>query len=89
MTKSRALPEHSKKVIAGIKREIGDEGPSEPAKKKRRERKGPNPLSCLKKKPRSQPQSSSGKRTRKRRRGHKTDSSSGDLSSLIKKVTSN
>ena len=89
-TAKRALPEHSKKQLTGIKRARGDiDEEMEPSKKKRKGPKEPNPLSCLKKKKKSETlaQNGNGKKSRKRRRGKGNDNSE-DLMKLIKKVTS-
>lgn len=85
----RALPEHSKKQIAGIKRARGDEEVEESTKKKRKGPKEPNSLSCKKKK-KTQMQSNNpeGKKSRKRKRG-KGHGNTEDLMTLIKNVTSN
>lgn len=88
-TENRALPEHSKKQIAGIKRERGDDEKKEPEKKKRKRPQAPNPLSCMKKKRKPQaqkPLEADGRKSRKRRRG-KNNNDAEDIISLIKKVT--
>ncbi|KAF6039962.1 hypothetical protein EB796_001729 [Bugula neritina] len=85
-TVAKAVPEHSKKVIAGIKKDQGAEESGEIVKK--RKRKGPNPLSQLKKKRKTLPSSpkTDGKKARKRKRHH-GDSKQEDISTLIKNLT--
>ena len=88
LTEERALPKHSKKVIASIKRSSGEE-PSTSSEKKKRKHRGKNPLSCLKKKRKAThvhvEEASSTTNQSKRRKRHKNKNSE-DIMTLIKSV---
>lgn len=84
ITENRTLTEHQRTMIAGIKRSVAsDDESNSPEKKKRKKPQAPNPLSCLKKKSKAQPEKTGGRKSRKRKPAKKEE----DLMTLIKKVT--